>query len=97
MRGRVSGFILLVLGAGLGLLGVMQLGGVFSPGYAAPAVLGALIAFVPASVFAGLGADALRRSFNADFSVGGLAAAEADDEPRQAVVIPFPGRRPARF
>jgi len=95
MRGWVSGFILLALGAGLGLLGAAELGGAFAAeGEAASlAVLGAMIAFVPASLFAGLGMSALRRSMRLEREAVDALAAFRDDAPAmQAIVIPFPGR-----
>jgi hypothetical protein len=94
MRGWVSGFILLGLGAGLGWLGVVQLYAVIAgaaPAEAAPlSALGALIVLVPGALFAGIGASSLPRR--------AAAAQLVDSVPEDcaplndAVVIRFPRR-----
>jgi len=93
MRGWVSGFILMGLGAGLGWLGVVQLHAVFAGAASAEAVplsaLGALIVLVPGALFAGIGASSLPRRAAAHLPV----SISDDIAPmNEAVVIRFPGR-----
>ena len=94
MRGWISGFILMGLGAGLGWLGVVQLHAVFVGAASAEAVplsaLGALIVLVPGALFAGIGASSLpRRAAAAHVPV----SISDDIAPmHEAVVIRFPRR-----
>jgi hypothetical protein len=94
MRGWVSGFILMGLGAGLGWLGAVQLYAVFAgatPTEAVPlSALGALIVLVPGALFAGLGASSLPRS---SALVDAPAFVPVDAAPMSgAIVIRFPRR-----